>query len=244
MDSNNPQLDENYIDDPSLMPVADEKYSNIQILDLKPIHYKDSPFDKRKAPRKNIDNKDSSAFKNRSENEEHSEFSEEKPEDTYKKKKRNEMIKFISEPLYNEDNLFTVTKIQTNINPQPNGNIHNSPPIKKQKEIGPINKKKISEQNSPEEQIIYIDTNYFNYTQVPSQITNENESNQINNKTFNQTYNQYHTISENLPRHKYSRRKSIYRSDSGFRRGRYRLFHHVRPLHSTNNQKKQRYLLW
>jgi uncharacterized protein (UPF0128 family) len=60
--------DKNKIDNindhlPSMLPLDEEKYSNIKILDQKPILYKDSPFESRRDLRKNIDIEEGSSFK-------------------------------------------------------------------------------------------------------------------------------------------------------------------------------------
>ena len=56
MNTENIQQTNNFIEEsiPTVLPVADEKYSNIKIIDQKISQYKDSPFESRKQQIKNI----------------------------------------------------------------------------------------------------------------------------------------------------------------------------------------------
>ena len=65
---------------PSILPVAEEKFSNIKIIDQKPIQYQESPFESRKNQRKNI--------KQKIKNDTNSEYSEERSENLNKNKKK------------------------------------------------------------------------------------------------------------------------------------------------------------
>ena len=119
--------DKNKIDNindrlPSMLPLDEEKYSNIKILDQKPILYKDSPFESRRDLRKNIDIEEGSSFNKNNRKDSNFEMSEEKSEDINKKQKLNEMINYISEPIYNANKNYKKLKTQPNLNPKINFN--------------------------------------------------------------------------------------------------------------------------
>ena len=101
MNPNNQQKD-NLIDDPlsSVLSIAEEKYSNLKILDQKPIPIRDSPFESRKDPRRNISNENQPLFKTQSlsQKDGSSEYSEENSENQNKNRRMNEMINYISGP--------------------------------------------------------------------------------------------------------------------------------------------------
>ena len=103
-----------------MLPVADEKYSNIKILDQKVNSYKNSPFSSQKSPRKQKVKEDGSLFKNQNQNEGNSEYSEERSEDVNKKKRMNEMINYISEPINNVNKNYKKLKTQQNFQPKMN----------------------------------------------------------------------------------------------------------------------------
>ena len=79
----------------SSFPVAEEKYSNIKMIDQKINQYKDSPFESRKLQRKDIANDGSSIKK--SKNDANSELSQ-SSQKASQKEKMNKMINYISEP--------------------------------------------------------------------------------------------------------------------------------------------------
>ena len=83
---------------PSILPVAEEKSSNINIYKNTPMQIKNSPFESPSNDRKKYPNEQ--VFLPMV-NDNYSEFSEEKSEEIYKNQKRNEIINYISEPNYN-----------------------------------------------------------------------------------------------------------------------------------------------
>ena len=83
---------------PSILPVAEEKFSNINIYKNTPMQIKNSPFESPSNDRKKYPNEQ--VFLPMV-NDNYSEFSEEKSEEIYKNQKRNEIINYISEPNYN-----------------------------------------------------------------------------------------------------------------------------------------------
>ena len=83
---------------PSILPVAEEKSSNINIYKNTPMQIKNSPFESPSNDRKKYPNEQ--VFLPMA-NDNYSEFSEEKSEEIYKNQKRNEIINYISEPNYN-----------------------------------------------------------------------------------------------------------------------------------------------
>ena len=167
MNISNPQQFENYIDDPTLMPVAEEKYSNLKIYDQKPIYYKDSPFESRKESRKNLVNEDGSLVKNNIVNDANSEFSEERSEGANKYRKNNPMMNYTNDPLYNVEKNYK--KMKTYQNVQNKTNFLNPLPIKNPKQTTQINNRQNIQQNISQQQIIYMDQNQLNYNQVPQQ---------------------------------------------------------------------------
>ena len=86
---------------PSNLQVAEEKFSNINIYKNSPIEYKNSPFEARNNERKKYPNEQIFSPNSNDNFDENSQFSEEKSEEIYKNKKRNEIINYISEPYYN-----------------------------------------------------------------------------------------------------------------------------------------------
>ena len=102
---------------PSNLQVAEEKFSNINIYKNSPIEYKNSPFEARNNERKKYPNEQIFSPNSNSNFDENSQFSEEKSEEIYKNKKRNEIINYISEPYYNNlDDKKKQKKIQKMIN--------------------------------------------------------------------------------------------------------------------------------
>jgi len=82
---------------PSMLPVAEEKYSKINIYKNTPIKYNGSPFESRKNDRKKYPNEDAFISLSKDKFNSNSELSSEKSEEIYK---RNEIINYISEPYY------------------------------------------------------------------------------------------------------------------------------------------------
>ena len=191
MNQNNQQK-ENLIDDPlsSVLSIAEEKYSNLKILDQKPIIYKDSPFESRKDPRRNISNENQPLFKTQSlsQKEENSEYSEEKSENLNKNKRINEMINYISGPgpVDKYDNKNNVNKNYQKMRTQQNPTVRykNYDKITQQPKIN------IIDNNNPEEDIIYNNQNEINYTRVPKtpqvsqNIVNQDYPNQNKNAAY------------------------------------------------------------
>ena len=85
---------------PSMLPVAEEKDSKINIYKNTPIKYNGSPFESRKNDRKKYPNEDAFISLSKDKFYSNSEISSEKSEEIYKKQKRNEIINYISEPYY------------------------------------------------------------------------------------------------------------------------------------------------
>ena len=192
-------------DFPSILPDDEEKYSNIKILDQKPIQYKDSPFESRSASRKNVDIDKGSSFKQKNQNDTNSEFSEDMSEKVNKNRKLNEMINYISEPIYNTNKNYKKLKTQPNV--QTKLNFKNN--LNKNNQImNSQNENQIIQENQPNinhpinqnyPQQIIPDENYpINYNQIPQQQNydqppqqyqqndniNNNYNNNINDKVF------------------------------------------------------------
>ena len=191
IDNNNDHL-------PSMLLVDEEKYSNLKILDQKPIQYKDSPFESRRALRKNVDIEEGSSFNKNNKNDANFEMLKEK-EDTSNKKKLNEMVNYLSEPIYNTNKNYKKLKTQPNVKPKMNFNNNTN---KSKKIINSQNKDQIIQinkldnhlikENYPKE-IIINDFNDINYNQIsqqenysqPLQQYQEKDNNNIN---LNQDY--------------------------------------------------------
>ena len=89
---------------PSILPVAEEKNSKINIYKNTPIKYKGSPFESRKNDRKKYPNEDKFIPFSKDKFNSNSELSSEKSEEIYTKQRKNEIINYISEPYYNTIN--------------------------------------------------------------------------------------------------------------------------------------------
>ena len=187
-----PQTQNDFL--PSILPVDDEKYSNIKILDQKPIQYKDSPFQSRKEPRKDINNDVSSSFNQKSENDANSEFSEEShhTNNNNKNKKLNEMINYITEPYPITNKNYQKLKTQPNIQPKMNFNNNNN---QNQQLVNTINQTNINQvipqkypqSNYQQQEIIYNYNDMIGYSQIPEK-NNNTQPNQILNNNLNPEY--------------------------------------------------------
>ena len=100
---NNYPQEEKY---PSILPVAEEKNSNINIYNNKPIICKDSPFGSLQGSTIKYPNEKDPSIKDQSDA--NSKFSDENSEENYKKLKRNELINYVSEPYYENNREYRV----------------------------------------------------------------------------------------------------------------------------------------
>ena len=99
---------------PSILQITDEKYSNIKIIDQKPIIYKGSPFEARKRPKNNIANDYGYLVNQQYQSEPNSQFSEEISENLNKNRKMIE-DNYIIKPYYTTNREFKKLKTQPNI---------------------------------------------------------------------------------------------------------------------------------
>ena len=100
---NNYPQEEKY---PSILPVAEEKNSNINIYNNQPIICKDSPFGSLQGSTIKYPNEKDPSIKDQSDA--NSKFSDENSEENYKKLKRNELINYVSEPYYENNREYRV----------------------------------------------------------------------------------------------------------------------------------------
>ena len=89
---------------PSILQVAEEKTSKINIYNNHPIRYNGSPFESRSNDRKKYPNEDAYIPLSKDQSDTNSEMPSEKSEKIYKKQSRDERINYISEPYYNTYN--------------------------------------------------------------------------------------------------------------------------------------------
>ena len=133
MNTENIQQTNNFIEEsiPTVLPVADEKYSNIKIIDQKISQYKDSPFESRKQQIKNIVNEGGSSIKQNNQNNVNPQFSVNNPQNVNKNNKLNRMITYISEPYYQANKNYKKMKTQPNVKPKMHfqKNINQNPQI-------------------------------------------------------------------------------------------------------------------
>ena len=89
---------------PSILQVAEEKTTKINIYNNHPMKYNGSPFESRTNDRKKYPNEDAFIPLSKDQSESNSEISSKRSEHVYKKQKRDERINYISEPYYNTYN--------------------------------------------------------------------------------------------------------------------------------------------
>ena len=97
---------------PSILPSTEEKFSNIKIIDQKPIQYQESPFESRKNQRKNIN------IKQKIKNDTNSEFSEDRSENLNKNKKRSAAPNYVKKIYYTTNREYNRMKTQPNFQPK------------------------------------------------------------------------------------------------------------------------------
>ena len=162
---------------PSILPAAEEKFSNIKIIDQKPIHYQESPFESRKNQRKNI--------KQKIKNDSNSEYSEDRSENLNKNKKKIEAPDYVKKPYYTTNREYKNIKISPDYSNQA---YYNTNPNRIQ-QIYPNRQKNIDENGSKKSEDIKnyhmenslhnvsfsnknIDTNAYNkeYEKIKAQV--------------------------------------------------------------------------
>ena len=89
---------------PSILQVAEEKTTKINIYNNHPMKYNGSPFESRTNDRKKYPNEDAFIPLSKDQSESNSEISSKRSDHVYKKQKRDERINYISEPYYNTYN--------------------------------------------------------------------------------------------------------------------------------------------
>ena len=89
---------------PSILQVAEEKTTKINIYNNHPMKYNGSPFESRTNDRKKYPNEDAFIPLSKDQSESNSEISSKRSDHIYKKQKRDERINYISEPYYNTYN--------------------------------------------------------------------------------------------------------------------------------------------
>ena len=89
---------------PSILQVAEEKTTKINIYNNHPMKYNGSPFESRTNDRKKYPNEDAFIPLSKDQSESNSEISSKRSNHVYKKQKRDERINYISEPYYNTYN--------------------------------------------------------------------------------------------------------------------------------------------
>ena len=89
---------------PSILQVAEEKTTKINIYNNHPMKYNGSPFESRTNDRKKYPNEDAFIPLSKDQSESNSEISCKRSDHVYKKQKRDERINYISEPYYNTYN--------------------------------------------------------------------------------------------------------------------------------------------
>ena len=194
---------------PSFLPVADEKESDLNILDYKPIQYKDSPFQSRKAPRQNINNSPSDHFNQKNKNDGNSEYSEDS-QNIYKNKKINEMVNYITEPYPNTNKNYQKLKTQPNVQPKMNFNNYNNQNQSLVNTINQSNNNQIINQNYPEQneqeqEKVYNTNDMINYNQIPQQ--NNNIKTYQQNPNFNNNLDQVYNDTPSRVQHRIQNRK-------------------------------------
>ena len=103
----NPELQRSHTTEergPSILQVAEEKTTKINIYNNHPMKYNGSPFESRTNDRKKYPNEDAFIPLSKDQSESNSEISSKRSEHVYKKQKRDERINYISEPYYNTYN--------------------------------------------------------------------------------------------------------------------------------------------
>ena len=172
MNTGNIQQTNNFIEEgiPTVLPVADEKYSNIQIIDQKINQYKDSPFGSRKQQRKNIVNEGGSSIKQSNQTNVNPQFSVNIPQNVNKNNKLNRMITYISEPYYQANKNYKKMKTQPNVKPKMHfqKNISQKPQIVNAPQTNQINNNQIIQENI-QEQVIDNNSINANSNMIPQQ---------------------------------------------------------------------------
>ena len=103
----NPELQRSHTTEergPSILQVAEEKTTKINIYNNHPMKYNGSPFESRTNDRKKYPNEDAFIPLSKDQSESNSEISSKRSDHVYKKQKRDERINYISEPYYNTYN--------------------------------------------------------------------------------------------------------------------------------------------
>ena len=154
--SQNNNYDNEYL--PSILPVEEEKYSNIKIIDQKPIKYQQSPFESRKNKRKNIKQ---IPIKQQNQNETNSEFNEDKSENLNKNSEKNIDINYIKKPYHSTNRDYKKLRTQPNIQPK-------------------INFKNNTNKINPPQEIGY-NNNIIDYNQIPQHTLYQQNINLIPN---------------------------------------------------------------
>ena len=218
MNTGNIQQTNNFIEEgiPTVLPVADEKYSNIQIIDQKINQYNNSQFEPRKQQRKNIVNEGGSSINQNNQNNVNPQFSVNIPQNVNKNNKLNRMITYISEPYYQANKNYKKMKTQPNVKPKMHfqKNISQNPQIVNAPQTNQINNNQIIQENIQEQVIdnnnVNVNTNMIpqqDFTNATNQIieqnnsiknSGENNNNNIQNRVQHKIQNRQKYHEENI----------------------------------------------
>ena len=164
---------------PSVLPVAEEKNSVINIYNNEPIIYKDSPFESRNNSRKKYPNEQAFIPFDKDQMDSNSEYSIEKSEENYKNKKRNELINYVSEPYSDNDNINNEQRIQNKMYNRKK-NIEENYRKKKESPENNSEEKKLRAKKMKVEinKLEGLNNNYrYNYTNNSKSLNNINNNN-------------------------------------------------------------------